>query len=500
MKRLLAILLIFALLILPAGCGDTTSEPSATQDLSVTVPVVESAGVTETPDVQAPPETVYLDELAAASGSHFSRNTRIDDFYLFIYNSEHLSDDDAAAILDYFDRSFSGDNIHLLDAAGFENAFEVYDAIKDIAVAHDGIFSGVQIFGYAEAVPSFEAIYLMMYTNTTKPEGGEQETFVTDYFYGNLNNSEAVLADYSIYADFAEERGVDYSQDWPIARLLLDEGEYGAYFQKYRDYLALTNDVPRHLNVFSASIFPVLHLDAADELIVRLDEKYGILSREDYTLYGTAGGIFPAVTDTVGDFTKETLQEANEAGIADFFINSHGSSVILAKTLFYNSSDIGRVEMEGEYIQTRKLNDENMEEFEVWERLAEIINFKEWNGYMDANYYNIVMKSCATAYDMGAITFSAVMLKGKAINVIAATYNTSNRGITEPLEEGNPHYLYYRYFDYLYGGMGRSESFWRATQDFMEMALTGSRDMDGDLNYQMLINNALVMHYFGLLK
>jgi len=466
MKRLLTILLSISLLFAVfGGCGNNTDSADGTAAMD------------------------------------FLNNADSEDFYLFIYNSKHVSSLDFDAISAYITDFFADENVRMLDAKNCKTAFAIHDAMKALKSEVSGEILGVQILGYEFEVRAFPSNTKMMFTNeNVSPESGIQE-YVTDFFYANLNNSEEQLKNYSVFADFDENRGVDYTQEWQVARLLVGEDKYAAYFAKYRDYYEKTGDRVQHLNVFSSPIFPGGLWDCVGLFTEKMNKEYGILNKEDYTLYGVLDGYNPVTFDAAGDFTKDTMHEANSAGISDFFSGVHGSRDTLYRTTFFEPTDDSPRPQDGISGGVRNAMDKDGNIFEIEEWSNEIFSIRDMAyEYMNANYFNYLMHSCHTGQRMDTYCLAAMMLSGKGISIIAATTGTANRGIVEPLDEGNPFTLYLHYYENLYGGESHADSFWLAKQDFVDMSLTVSRDMSGDLNYQCLIHNALALHFFGVLR
>lgn len=300
------------------------------------------------------------------------------------------------------DRFTDSENI-LINTAKFEDALELYSALKADAAERRGYLKGIQIFGSRELVPAFELQFEIQMDSEVDRSG----RFFSDFFYSNFDNEPDVLRNFSIYRGFAEGLGVSFNIEWPVARLPLVKGEFAAYLARVEDYASLIKARPFGDFVsFSNPIFPSFQSpdDFGYFLSARLDREFNILAPEDYRLYGNQVGYYPVQTDVLGDYTRENLAAENAAGIMEFIISSHGQWNNIDQVIF-ESSDADS------------------------EKRVSFLNIDNINDVLSANYYNLNLWTCNNGYRLssGNLVHEA-MANGLCISAFAATTILSNNG------------------------------------------------------------------------
>src|SRR5690606_8219792 len=153
--------------------------------------------------------------------------TDMRNYRYFLYNSREVTGEDLTAIQDYMAKLSDTENI-LVDVSKFDDALEVYAALKADAAKRRGYVKGIQILGSSEIVPAFYVEEKVQMQNGVD-QGGY---FYSDFFYANFDNEPEQLEGFSLYRNFAEGLGVSFAVDWPVARLPLRKGEFAPYFAR----------------------------------------------------------------------------------------------------------------------------------------------------------------------------------------------------------------------------------------------------------------------------
>lgn len=208
------------------------------------------------------------------------------DYKLFVYNGSKVTKEDLESIKSYCSKikTYSED-VKLLDVNGLNDGISVYNKIKETVETSSARLTGLQIFGTAEDVPAMK-IQFKIQMQKGVDEGGY---YLSDYFYGNVENESRSLQNFSVYSAFSENRKIDFIQDWPVVRLPLKKGDYSKYFAKAESYSnELKNKSRIPLINFSNPIFmQKIHSDDMGYFIKnRIDKEFGILSSKQYRLYG----------------------------------------------------------------------------------------------------------------------------------------------------------------------------------------------------------------------
>ncbi|XMB67026.1 hypothetical protein RI065_00485 [Mycoplasmatota bacterium zrk1] len=402
-------------------------------------------------------------------------------YYVLLYNSLFANTMDLEAINDY-SKSLINDetDVKIIDVKNFDTAQGILSYLKKVNTNTNLILKGIQIFGSREEVPTF-----MIHDKVNMDEYGIHDygTIYTDHFYSNFKNDASKIdKNLSMYTIFEEnEIDINFYPEWDLARLPLGEGEICDYYNRYLEYKELTNNKRLPLVSFSNPIFASRkHSDDLGTFILRLDKHFGILSDDDYKLYGNLKGNYPVSNPVLGGFEPENIEYENEQGIVNFVINSHGQFDNIDNAYFIGTS--GEIEVRKSF-----LNNINV------------------NRYLDNNYFNLFLWDCWGAAQLNDENITQLMLsEGKAINVIASSYITSNSGIDvyAPLNElkgNNGVSLFYGTMKGIYlHNLSWSESFMNAKRIYISNSLDSRYFSEG--NYQFNLNNSLALHYFGLLE
>lgn len=422
---------------------------------------------------------------AFVKGVKDTLNDTKQNYTIFIYNSDNLTQEDKMALDMYMGGSFPIDmGLKYIDAKNLNTAEDVFKAIRKIENENSGKLKGIQIFGIANDVPAFKVRYEAKMVKGEVDKGG---IYLSDYFYGNTDNDVSIISNFSVYDAFEKGKNVSWLQKYPVARLPITKGDYKAYFDKVTAY---SNQVKKQGSIplinYSNPIFNQKnHSDDMGYFIAkRIDKEFGILSSKQYKLYGVTKGDNPLSKSTVsesflGDVTKETLKKENSNGITDILVNSHGQKTNADKVWFDNGKEVRE----------------------------SLFNTQNVNSILNSNYYNYYGWNCNQAYDLDKENLAYAMIaKGNAITAFSATTIISNNGVNnkaslDKMKANNFYYFYYNFMKNYYGGKSRSDSFYLAMKEYTSEILKHTGDnylMEG--NYQFNLNNVLTYEYLGLLS
>lgn len=394
--------------------------------------------------------------------------------YLYaIMDTAQLSESDLTSIANYLS-CITDSSVIVVDAAEYGNAASLYDAIKTDHASRGGTITGIQIFGTPDMVPAFSVKYKVQMASGVD-EGG---TFLTDIFYGNLNNnSKQIESGYNVCDHFAANQAVDLTPSWPVVRLPLHKGKYSTFFEKYCAFAAATELTRQKIVNFSNPIFASSnHIDDMGTFLNRMHDEFKLID-SDYILYGNQKGQFPVSTNVVGDFAADNLSAVNQTGIVEFLINSHGQR-----------NNIDRCYFEGgeEYRES-------------------LINSTSINTVLNSNPYYLDCWTCNNAYGMSD-NLVTTALAGKCIGAFAATTIISNNGVNcyaslADMQKSNFYYFYYQYLKELNTGKSRSQSFFSAQKAYAEALLDDSNNgIRGEGNYQFNLYNLIAYENFGVIE
>ncbi len=365
----------------------------------------------------------------------------------------------------------------IVDAAAFEDAQGLYNAMQEDAAKRGGITAGVQIFGTPGQVPAFEIQYKVQMAGGEADEAGPA---LTDLFYGNFANDPGRLVPEWNVMDDAADGTMDLKliPEWPVARLPLNPGEYKAFFDKYRTFALSTGLQRLDIVNFSNPIFPAKnHSDDFGTFLKRADTEFGILD-VPYRLYGNLKGQYPVTNEVLGGFEAENMAKENEQGPAEFIINTHGQRDNIDNAIFENDE----------------------------EKRISLVNMGNINEVLSANPYYLDGWCCSNGDGM-AENLVTTALNGQCAGMYAATHIISNNGVQvkaslEQMADCNFYYFYYHYLKALKEGQPRSRAFLTAQQEYgRTLEPTDTKKIDrGEGNPQFNLYNLLVYHNFGVLE
>jgi len=395
-------------------------------------------------------------------------------FLYAVMDTAAMSEDDLTAVGSYL-ASITDATVLVADAAGFSSAQELYTALQEDARTRNGHVAGVQIFGTAEMVPAFQVKYKVQMPSGVD-EGG---MFLSDLFYSNFDNHPQQISNgYNVLDHFAQGWDVDLVPDWPVARLPLEKGEYTAFFRKYQDFVTDTGLDRLDLVNFSNPIFASnRHIDDMGVFLGRMDSEFGLLD-VPCRLYGNLEGQYPVSTTVLGGFTAENLTAENEAGMAEFLINSHGQWNNIDKCYFVDGEEVRE----------------------------SLVNIDTINTVFPQNPYYLDCWTCLNGYGMGN-NLTTAALNGNCVGMFSATTVLSNNGVNcraslEDMAQSNFYYFYYNYLKALHEGAGRGRAFFTAQRAYAQALLADSVNGigTGEGNYQFNLYNLLGYHNFGVLE
>lgn len=390
-----------------------------------------------------------------------------------VVNKTALNKNDLSAIEKYLS-NITDSTVLIVDASSYKNSKTLYTALQNDAVKRGGIITGIQIFGTADMVPSFQVNYKVQMVNGID-EGGQ---FLTDLFYGNFDNDAGKISTgYNVMDHFAENWNVELIPHWPVARLPLEKGQYTAFFKKYDNFIAEYGFDQLDLVNFSNPIFKqTTHIDDMGIFLNRMYHEFNLIN-SNYRLYGNQDGQYPVTTKVLGNFTKENLSIENDKGVMELLINSHGQQNNIDQSIFQNNQ----------------------------EQRISLINQNNINSVLDGKPYYLDCWTCNNGYGMKD-NLTTTALNGQCIGAFSATTIISNNGVQcnaslEDMCNSNFYYFYYHYLKAIHEGKSRSQAFFLAQQEYGKALIKNSQNeirMEG--NYQFNLYNLLAYHNFGLLE
>ena len=389
-----------------------------------------------------------------------------------VWNTLAITPEDLTAICNYLS-TLTDANVLLVDAV-YDSAEELYATLQADAAQRGGQVVGIQIFGTAEMVASFQVAYQVQMNGSVYDQG----KFLTDLFYSNFNNDSAQISHgYNVKDHFAENWNVDLVPDWPVARLSLSRGQFTAFFEKYMQFVMDSGLERLDLVNFSNPIFnQTIHSDDMGTFLNRMNQEFGMLNSA-YRLYGNLLGQSPVTTPVLGGFTAENLSKENDAGIVEFLINSHGQWNNIDKCYFSNGQEIRE----------------------------SLINMNTINSVLDSNAYYLDCWTCLNGYGLaGNLTSTA--LHGNCVGMFSASTVISNNGVdctasVADMANSNFYYFYYSYLKALHEGASRSQAFFQAQREYATALIADSANgIDWAANYQFNLCNLLAYHNFGVLE
>ena len=393
--------------------------------------------------------------------------------YLYaVMDTAAMTKDDLIAVANYL--SCYGDAaVLVVDAAQFSDAPSLYAAIRTDHRQRGGEVTGVQIFGTPSMVPAFSVQYKVQMPSDVDNGG----TFLTDLFYGNLDNKPEYLKNYNVCDHFAQNWPVELTPDYPVARLPLSAGEFTDFFDKYEDFALDTQLFKLTLANFSNPIFAqAQHTDDMGAFLNRMHDEFQLID-DDYLLYGNQRGDYPVTTAVLDGFTAANLTAVNQTGPVEFLINSHGQD-----------NNIDCCYFEGGQ-----------------EKRESLINSNTISSVLGSNPYYLDCWTCNNGWGM-ADNLITTALTGECVGAFAATAIISNNGVNcqaslSQMQQSNFYYFYYTYLKELNAGKSRSQAFYAAQAAYAAALLADSANgIRGDGNYQFNLCNLLAYENFGVLE
>lgn len=390
-----------------------------------------------------------------------------------VMNKSKMSKEDIAAAENHL-KNISDSQVLVVDSSGITSAQQLYTILQADHIQRGGKVVGVQIFGNADLVPSFEIGYKVQMDNGVDDMG----FLLTDLFYGNFNNSASDLSkNYNVMDHFSNGWQVRLVPEWKVARLPLAKGEFAAFFEKYMEFAETAGLGKQTLVNFSNPIFGALnHIDDMGYFLNRLGKEFSI-DLGDYRLYGNQLGQYPVTTEVLGGFTAENLTAENQRGTCEFIINGHGQWNNVDKCWFENGM----------------------------EKRESLMNMSDINAVLAENPYYLDMWTCNNGYAMkNNITTTA--LNGNCVGMFSTTHVISNNGVKnqvslEAMTESNFYWFYLNYLKALSEGASRSDAFFEAQKAYGNALMVDSQNaIRGESNYQFNLYNLLGYHNFGVLE
>lgn len=403
------------------------------------------------------------------------------DYYYVLYNSSRIDSADFDAIRSYSNNLEKNAKAILTDVVGYGCAADIYSYLKQDQVGRKGNLKGIQIFGTADEVPSFDIQYKIKKDNdidTSYPG------FKSDFFYSSFKNDINVIKNnFSIYKVFDEKLNVNFVPEWCVTRLPLTRGEISGFINKNNDYVSnvTKNDVIPLVSFSSPIYMEKFHYDDFGYFIKeKLDKELKVLNKSQYRLYGNKQGFYPVTTEVDGDFTIENIKNENEKGITNFFFGGHGTYHNTLQTIFENSNENSK-------------------------KYIEFLSSYNINQVLSKNYYNLTTWSCSNALGLGRNTiFHEAMAKGKCVGGMGATsvifnYGTNNNISMEKMRTNNFYFFHYAFLDSYLDGYSKSESFCMGQRAYAQEIMKNTDKM-GFQNYQYNLHTLLCYHNLGLIE
>ena len=406
--------------------------------------------------------------------------TEKENYYAVLYNSEHLTEKDAAALSQLL-ALYPSYEILPINVKACEDATEVYSLLCEACTAQEGTLAGVQIVGTVSAVPAFHIDY-----KVTLPSGYTAgEAFFSDYFYQNLTSSPDALADFTVADHFEGNASLSLTPMHPVIRLPLGSGELSSYLTSYRDYIERLNGATPAPVSFSSSIFRYDNSRpdgaSADDMAVflsRAEKEWGIL--EETHAYTNQEGLYLSPAPSLGDITKENLQNELREGVKEIFFSGHGSRDALVRTVFKE---------DGTQVQS------------VFLSSADLATLSGENPYF------LNLHACDTARGGIGESFVRTALQNGCLGAFSATALISNNGIDCRAEHADmtstPNFFgfHYAYLAAKNTGSRRSDAFFAAQKAFAAtLAECAKRELDYAASYEFGYHNLLTYANFGIFE
>lgn len=390
-----------------------------------------------------------------------------------IMNKSKMSTEDIAAAERYL-MGISDSTVLVVDSTSITDAQKLYTVLQADHLQRGGEILGVQIFGNADLVPSFDIGYRVQ-----MPDGADDAgRMLTDLFYGNFNNAtEDIGKGYNVMDHFEKGWNIQLVPEWKVVRLPLAKGEFKAFFDKYMDFAATAGLGQQTLVNFSNPIFANSnHTDDMGYFLNRLSSEFGI-NLGEYRLYGNQMGQYPVTTDVLGGFTTENLAAENRSGVCEFIINTHGQRNNVDKCWFEGGQ----------------------------EKRESLMNMTNINSILAENPYYLDMWTCNNGEGMKD-NMTTAALSGNCVGMFSNTHIISNNGVNnqaslQAMTESNFYWFYLHYLKALSEGASRSDAFFDAQKAYGNALIVDSQnELRSEGNYQFNLYNLLGYHNFGVLE
>ena len=395
--------------------------------------------------------------------------------YLYaVMDTAAMTQADLKAVGEYL-AAITNATVLVADASGFSDAKSLYAALKADAAQRDGTVAGVQIFGTPDMVPAFQVDYKALMGNGEVDDDG---SFLSDIFYGNFDNDPARISDhYNVKDHFEQKWDVTLVPQWPVARLPLSKGEFTAFFDRYKTFVADTGlEQPDLVNFSNPISAHKNHSDDMGRFLERADKEFHLLD-VPCRLYGNLDGQYPVTTQVLGGFTRDNLSKENDKGPMELLINSHGQRNNIDQCVFENGK----------------------------EKRISFLNVDTIDNALDGNPYYLDCWTCLTGYGM-TDNLTTAALNGRCVGAFSATATISGNGVNcdaslSDMAKSNFYYFYYHYLKALHEGQTRSAAFCAAQQAYGEALMKDSANgIRGEGNYQFNLYNLLTYHNFGVIE
>ena len=395
-----------------------------------------------------------------------------ENYYYAVVNSKYLTAEDAAAI-DCLISAYSDHDVFVIDTADCQSALDVYERLASDADTRTGKLNGIQIFGTSHMVPAFFVDDKTAWADSVSVE----DAYLTDYFYGNFENSVALLEGFSVADHFANGAEIDFVPQWPVARLTLSTGEFSAYIERYRAYQETQTPVQSIGLASPIFRFDSVAVDDMAHFLNRAAGEWGLL--DNVRLYANQQGDFPVSTGIViGDITLDALRAENEAAVCEIYFGGHGDQYHLFRTKWEDGMS----------------------------NLSVCLDASEIGEALEANPYYLNLWACSSAEGMD-YNFVHTVLQESCLGAFAATSEFNNNGVDcsaaveDMAQNGNFYYFYYSYLEARHQNRSRSTSFFDAQVKYASaLADYAKEPVNYGANYQCAYNNLLAYTNIGIIE
>lgn len=398
-------------------------------------------------------------------------------YYLFVYNSKILTDEDMAAVGGLSDL-YQDYDLVMVDACEQENAADVYRLLIQERDARGYDPQGIQIFGTPNAVPAF--VHKHEFEMQTQQEMYREDDFVSDYFYTNFNNDPDALDQISAHELAHSLDEIDIMPAWHVVRLPLLRGDFADFITKYREYLALIEEQ----NIVNVSVASPIHpvgwysvaIDDTGYFLTRARDEWKFI--DNVHLYGTTEGFYASTLDLEGSCNADDWAPLTKQNVCEIFHESHANKDVLSQTIF-----TGR----GKYDYY----------------CTDVLTTNTINRKLNGMPYFLNTGGCQPAKDMSGNIITKA-LSGRCVGAIASTAVLHGIDI-DCMLSGEEYVQGYCKYSLLYGylkakseGATRAEAFCIGQQQ-MAQAFIQNADTTDVQSYQSNLNNLLAFQNFGLI-